>query len=86
MYTRHERNKLKFIVYCVHPFLKFLLMLFGYVLLRKLEGKRVKWQIVTYIFVIQVIMLPSLSTAIKNENFVVLENIVEFVSVILFLR
>lgn len=64
------------------PFWKFLITVFGYLLLRRLMGAKIKWQIVTYIFVIQVIMLPSLSTAIKNENFVVLENIVEFISVI----
>lgn len=61
-------------------------MLFGYVLLRKLAGERIQWKIVTYIFVIQVIMLPSLSTAIKTENFVILENIVEFISLVLFLK
>ena len=83
MYTRHERNKLKSIVYCVHPFLKFLVTIFGYILLRRLMGKKIRMQIITYIFIIQVIMLPSLYKAVKTENFVILENIVEFVSVIL---
>lgn len=67
-------------------FWKFLITIFGYLLLRRLMGEKIRWQIVTYIFVIQVIMLPSLSNAIKTENFVILENIVEFISVIMLLK
>lgn len=65
------------------PFWKFLVIVFGYILLRRLMGEKIRWQIVAYTFVIQVIMLPSLYTTTKSENFLVLENIVELISLIM---
>ena len=46
-------------------------------------GEKIRWQVVAYTFVIQVIMLPSLYTTTKSENFLVLENIVELISLIM---